>query len=206
MKGALVMSLAFYLIGVSNCQSPQRFGIDSTEKVPAGLPLLSKAPDFKAIDQNGTRIHLYDILADKKVVLFFYRGNWCPFCNTYLQNMQDSLDLILDKNAVVIAVSPENQENIQKTTEKYSLGFHVIGDSGGRIMTDYDVLFNVTKGYQTKMKLALFMDIAAHNDQETARLPVPATYVIDKDGTIIFRHFNIDFRQRAPISEIIRHL
>ncbi len=174
--------------------------------IPTGLSVNDIAPDFTADNQNDKQVHLYDLLKKQKVVLFFYRGNWCPFCNTYLQNMQDSLKYILDKDAVVIAVSPENSENIDKTITKDKIAFQIIHDPENKIMENYKVLFDVTGMYQTKLKVGKLISIAEFNDQDKARLPVPATYVIDTNRKIIYTHFNIDFRHRAPISEILKHL
>ena len=192
---------------IAHSQPYNRFGVDTTGgEVPTGLSVNEIAPDFTGENQNGKNVHLYDLLKKNKVVLFFYRGNWCPFCNTYLQDVQDSLQYLLDKKAVVIAVSPEKAENIDKTVSKHNLGFQVIHDPGNKIMKAYKVLFNVTGIYQTKLKVGKFISIADFNDQEKAQLPVPATYVIDKDRKIIYTHFNVDFRQRAPISEILKYL
>lgn len=188
-------------------QSYSRFGIEASEdNIPEGLTVNSIAPDFIAKNQYSKEILLYDILKKQKVVLFFYRGNWCPFCNVYLRDMQDSLHLILDKNAAVIAVSPESTENLQHTVNKYQLGFNVIHDPDNRIMKAYKVLFNVTGFYRTKIKVGEFINLAEFNDQDKARLPVPATYVIDNDKRIVYAYFNIDFRYRAPVSEILKHL
>ena len=206
-KLILAVSLQLAVIACLNGQSYSRFGMDTTGgNVPRGLELNSIAPDFKALNQDDKEIHLYDLLKSQRVVLFFYRGNWCPFCNTYLQNMQDSLDYLLASNTAVIAVSPENPDNVDKTVRKHQLGFHVVYDAENQIMEAYDVLFNVTGFYQTKIKVGRFIDLAENNNQDEARLPVPATYIIDMNKRIIYKHFNIDFRHRAPISEILRHL
>ena len=206
-KIIVALSILIVVVGCSNGQSYSRFGVDTSGgNIPLGLELNTIAPDFKAENQNVKETHLYDLLNNQRVVLFFYRGNWCPFCNTYLQNMQDSLDYILAKNAAIIAVSPENPDNVDKTVRKHGLGFHVVYDSGNQIAEAYDVLFDVTGFYQTKIKVGRFIDLAENNNQDKARLPVPATYIIDMNKRIIFKHFNIDFRQRAPISDILRHL
>lgn len=206
-KILFILFLGMIAFGCSKGQSYSRFGVDTSGgKIPQGLELNAIAPDFKAENQDGNDIHLYDLLNNQKVVMFFYRGNWCPFCNTYLQNIRDSLDLILAKEATVIAVSPENPENVDHTVEKYQPGFHVIHDSGNHIMEAYDVLFDVTGFYQTKIRIGKFTDIASNNNQKEARLPVPATFIIGSNKQIIYKHFNIDFRERAPVSDIIRHL
>ncbi len=207
MKAILILYLSVVAFGFSKGQSYQRFGMDTSGgNIPKGLDLKTISPDFTAENQDGKDIHLYDLLKNNRVVLFFYRGNWCPFCNTYLQNMQDSLDYILAENAVVIAVSPENPDNVEHTVDKYKLGFHVVYDAEDQIMNAYDVLFNVTGFYQTKIKVGRFIDLASNNNQDKARLPVPATYVIDKNKRIIYKHFSIDFRERAPISDILELL
>jgi len=206
-KVIIAVTLSMAANGFSKGQSYSRFGVDTSGgNVPGGLSLDAIAPDFIAENQDGKRIHLYDLLNNQRVVLFFYRGNWCPFCNTYLQNMQDSLDFVLSKNAAVIAVSPENPDNVDNTVEKYKLGFHVVYDTANQIAEAYDVLFDVTGFYQTKIKVGRFIDLASYNNQDKARLPVPATFIIDSDKRIIYKHFNIDFRQRAPISDILKHL
>jgi peroxiredoxin len=206
-KAIFILFLGIMAFGCSKGQSYRRFGVDTTGgNIPEGLSLNVIAPDFISDNQDGKGIHLYNLLNDSKVVLFFYRGNWCPFCNTYLQNMRDSLDFILSRSAAVIAVSPESPQNVETTVEKYKPGFHVIHDSGNQIMEAYDVLFNVTGFYQTKIKAGKFTDIAKSNNQEQARLPVPATFVIDTNRRITYKHFNIDFRERASVSDIIKYL
>src|SRR4029077_2245810 len=95
-----------------------------------GLFLASKAPDFKAADQFGKEIRLKDVLKKGKVVLVFYRGEWCPYCNRELAHLQDSLQMITDKGATVIAVTPEKPENIQKTVEKTKAGYSILCDVG----------------------------------------------------------------------------
>src|SRR6185436_14154847 len=79
---------------------------------PEGLFINSKAPDFKAKDQNGNEVSLKDMRKKGNVVVVFYRGNWCPFCNRYLKKLQDSLELIQAKGAQVVAISPEGEEGV----------------------------------------------------------------------------------------------
>ena len=93
------------------------------QAAPEGLFIASKAPDFKATDQNGREIRLKDLLKTGKVVLVFYRGYWCPYCNKALARLQDSLQLIKDKGATLLAISPEKPESISKTIEKTKAEF-----------------------------------------------------------------------------------
>ena len=88
------------------------------QEKPEGLFINSKAPDFKGTDQYGNEIRLKDVLKDSLVVLIFYRGQWCPYCNKQLKKLEDSLQLIKNKGARLIAVTPEKPEFISKTIEK----------------------------------------------------------------------------------------
>src|SRR5215510_1959161 len=104
------------------------------QEAPEGLFINSKAPDFKAKDQNGQEVRLKDLLKNGKVVLIFYRGQWCPYCNKFLKKLEDSSQLITDKKATVIAITPELPENVAKTVEKTSAAFSILYDEGLKIM------------------------------------------------------------------------
>ena len=103
------------------------------QEKPEGLFINSKAPDFKAKDQNGVDINLKDIRKKGPVVIIFYRGNWCPYCNKELTRLQDSLQLITEKGAQVIAVTPEASEGIGKTIEKTKASFSIVHDEEMKI-------------------------------------------------------------------------
>ena len=181
-------------------------GMDITQHIPKGLEKGAKAPKIEGFSVDGEFINAENILKEKQIVLLFYRGKWCPICNRYLSNLNDSLEFITNENAEVIVVGPESIENAQKTREKSNANFILIPDTSSKILTAYDVLFSVTKKYQNKIKTLLFSDIAKINQQEEAALPVPATYIIGRDGTIKWRHFNYDYSVRATAKEIIENL
>src|ERR1041384_8178648 len=103
------------------------FRAQAQEK-PEGLFINSKAPEFKAKDQNGKELSLKDMRKKGPVVIIFYRGFWCPYCNRELTRLEDSLKLITDKGAQLIAITPEKPEGIAKTVEKTQAGFSIISD------------------------------------------------------------------------------
>jgi len=113
------------------------------QEKPEGLFIHSKAPDFKAKDLTGLPVNLKDLRKKGPVVLVFYRGNWCPYCNKELTRMQDSLQMITEKGATLIAVTPESQEGIIKTAEKTKAQFPIIYDEDLKIMKAYDVAYKV---------------------------------------------------------------
>ena len=183
----------------------KKFGIDTTH-IPKGLHVGDKAPDFKAVDQHDNPIQLSKLLKKGPVVLFFYRGYWCPLCNKHLQKFQDSLNYITQRGASVIAVSAQTYDNSEKMIKRHDITFHIISDTTDQIMKDYKVLFHVTEAYQKMITKYLKIDIRKVNDQESAHLPVPATFIINKKGKIVYRQFNYDYSKRSTIKEVLAHL
>ena len=179
--------------------------ISQGQSQPEGLFIDSKAPDFKGKDQTGKEFRLKDQLKKGRVVLLFYRGYWCPFCNKELSRLQDSLQLILDKGAFVVAISPEIQDNINKTVEMTKASFPVIHDEGLKIMKAYDVAFEVPENTLTRYRNAS-LDIEKNNGSNGKWLPVPAVFIIDKDSRVIYRFFDSDYKKRPSVKELLENL
>ena len=175
------------------------------EVATQGLKVGDVAPGFYGIDQAGKQINLSKVIENGPVVLIFYRGYWCPYCNKHLSQLQDSLKLILDKGASVIAVSPELPEYAEKTISKTGASFSIISDTTHQIMKDYKVDYTVGEGKAFMYKV-FGMNIEKTNGDDSNTLPVPSTYIIDINGKIKYVHFNSDYKQRASISEILKKL
>jgi len=172
---------------------------------PQGIGMNDKAPVFIAKDQNGKQVSLKNELKNGAVVVVFYRGQWCPYCNKQLMALQDSLGFIKEKGATLIAVSPEKPINISKTVEKTKAAYSVLFDDGLKIMKSYDVAFSVDSTTIEKYK-KFGIDFYDANGSNGATLPVPAVYIINKEGIIIFKHFDPDYRKRVSVQEILSHL
>jgi len=181
------------------------FFISPAQVAPEGLFIALKAPDFKAKDQYGKEIRLKDLLKEGKVVLVFYRGQWCPYCNKELSRLQDSLQFIKDKGATLIAVSPELPENISKTVEKTNAEFSVLYDEKLKIMKAYDVDFELPQNTVTRYRNA-GLDVEKNNGANGNFLPVPAVYIIDKESTITYRFFDTDYKKRPSVKELLDNL
>ena len=175
------------------------------QEAPEGLFIGSKAPDFKGKDQNDIDIKLKDLLKKGKVVLVFYRGQWCPYCNKQLSALQDSLQLIIDKGATLLAVSPEKIEMIDKTVEKTKAEYSILHDKDLKIMKAYDVDFEVPENTVTRYRNA-GLDLEKLNGENGTNLPVPAVYIIDKESTITYRFFDKDYKKRPSVKEILGNL
>ena len=177
----------------------------SGQSAPEGLFIQSKAPDFKAKDQNGAEIRLKDLLKKGKVVLMFYRGYWSPDCNKELKRFQDSLDRIREKGATLVAVTTESPENISKTIEKTGAQYSILYDAELKMMKAYDVVFEVPENTITRYRNT-GIDIEAINGKNGKFLPVPAVYIIDKESTVTYRFFEPDFKKRPNVKEILANL
>jgi peroxiredoxin len=184
-----------------------KFGIETEEsQVPIGLKPGDKAPFFTGYDQFGKTVDLNKLLAKGPIVLFFYRGKWCPVCSRYLNNYQDSLSIITDQGFNVVAITPESIENVEQTIKLHKITFTVIYDCMERMMDDYKVMFSVTKAYQEKILSSTSVDIAKNNLHSPAHLPVPATYIINRQGIITAVQFDPDYQNRASVKWMLKNL
>lgn len=194
MKGFIILLLpVFFALSVNAQFSPK------------GISVNEKAPDFTAKDQNGKKIILSAELKKGPAVLVFYRGQWCPYCNRQLKKLEDSLSFIKEKGAALIAITPEKPENISKTIEKTKATYPIVYDEGLKIMRQYDVAFALDSSSTARYK-QFGIDFKDANGVNGANLPVPALYIIDRTGKIVFRHFDPDYKQRVSVREILSHL
>jgi peroxiredoxin len=170
-----------------------------------GLNVGDIAPDFTAKNQNNKEVNLKEMLKSGSVVLLFYRGEWCPYCNRQLKALEDSLSLILAKGAQVIAVSPENQENIDKTIEKTKASYTIVSDENLKIMNAYKVAFELDAKTTEKYK-GWGIDLLERNSSNGNNLPVPAVYVINKQCKITYRYFDSNYKNRPSVQELLNNL
>ena len=175
------------------------------QEFPKGLQVNDHAPSFSAVDQNGTLIELKDLLNKGNVVMIFYRGQWCPFCNRQLKALEDSLQFFVSKKAQLIAITPEKPDNITKSIFKTKASFPILYDDGLKIMKGYDVAFAVDEKTIEKYK-NYGIDFNDANGSNGANLPVPAVYIINQEGKIIYKYFDTDYKKRPSVAELLKHL
>jgi peroxiredoxin len=138
-------------------------------------------------------------------VVLFYRGYWCPYCNRELKRFQDSLNLIQEKGAQLIAITPEGAEGVTKTIEKNSIVFPVLSDADMKISKSYQVAYAVDDRTLGRYKNA-GIDLLALNGQKQALLPVPAVYIVNKDGSVTYRFFDADYKKRVWVKDILAEI
>jgi peroxiredoxin len=176
------------------------------QEAPEGLFINSKAYAFKAKDQNGNEVSLRDLLKKGKVVVVFYRGQWCPHCNKYLQRLEDSLSFIREKGATLVAITPELPENVTKTIEKTKAEYSILYDEDLKIMKAYEVEYLVPENTLSRYRNT-GIKLEENNGVKNGNyLPIPATYIINKDQMITYRHFDSDYRKRPSVKEILKNL
>ena len=138
-------------------------------------------------------------------MLLFYRGNWCPFCNRELKAFQDSLEQIQAKGAQVVAITPETREGIDSTIRKTGAVFPLLYDENLKVATEYQVVYNLDDKTVSRYKVG-GIDLLKTNNQKVAMLPIPAVYIINKEGTVTYRYFDENYRNRVSVKEILKNI
>jgi peroxiredoxin len=159
------------------------------------------APDFELPDARGGVVRLSDLLAAGPVILSFYRGQWCPFCNLELRALQRALDEVTTAGATLVAVSPNTPETSLSTVERLGLRFPVLSDHDNLVARSYNLVYEMTPE-NIEMYLQQGRNVAAMNGTDKWELPIPATYVIDRNRTIRFAFVDLNHRRRAEPSEV----
>src|SRR4029077_10499275 len=155
---------------------------------------------------NGKMVDVSMLLKDGPVIVTFYRGGWCPYCNLELKAYQQILPEIAAAGASLVAISPENPDDTLSTAEKNALSFEVLSDVGQKVGRAFGLVYEFTE----ELKRAYHgfnLDIPARNGTPGEwALPISATYVIERDGSIIYAYTDVDYRDRADPRDILQVL
>ena len=162
-------------------------------------------PDFTLPNVTGDPVTLSDLLNKGPVVLNFYRGGWCPFCNLELQALQARLPEIKALGATLVGISPETPDNSLTAIEKHQLEFEVLSDVGNKTARKFGLLFTVYEEMRP-LYLKWGLDVPAVNGDDSWELPVPATYVIDRNAVVHAAHVDKDYTKRMEPDEVIAAL
>lgn len=163
------------------------------------------APDFVLPDATGNEVRLSDQLLRGPVVLSFYRGGWCPYCSLELRALQAALGDLAAADATLVAVSPQAPDASLDTAEKQELTFPVLSDVGNEVARRYGLVFTVPADLRATYDV-FGIDLAAANGTDAFELPIPATYVIDRDGIVRFAFVDADYTKRADPNDVVAAL
>ena len=182
-------------------------GIEEVRKsgvTDKALKVGDRAPDFELPDASGKKVKLSELLARGPVVVTWYRGGWCPYCNIALRGFQKRLPEIRAAGASLVAISPETPDNSLSTAEKNHLDFEVLSDRGNKVAHAYGVAYKIPQVIAEQFKGRL--DLAKYNGDDSGTLPLGATYVIDREGIIRYAFVDADYRKRAEPSDVLAAL
>jgi len=171
-----------------------------------GLKVGDPAPDFELVNALGGRVRLSDHLARGPVVLSFYRGAWCPYCNLQLRGLVKTLPHMEARGATLITVTPQTPDKSLEQVKKDGYPFEILSDLDDSVMKAYRLLFEVPADLSDVYKRNFGLDIAEYNGKGRYVLPVPGTFVIDGDGVIRAAHADPDYRQRMEPAAILAAL
>jgi peroxiredoxin len=163
------------------------------------------APDFTLPAADGAQVSLAELREAGPVVLIWYRGGWCPYCNMQLIAMQESLADIRAAGASVVAISPEKPDKAAETQSGAQADFAVVSDVGLKVASDFGIAYELPDAVWAQFDGRL--DLAGHNGEAHKRnLPLGATYIVGRDGKILFAHVGADYRERAEPADIVAAL
>jgi len=190
MKKLIFMLLAT-LSFVANAQN----AIPKTATDIAPLLIGEKIPDLTLKSSENKDAKLSDLFKNKKTVLVFYRGGWCPYCNIHLAALADAEKKILDLGYQIIAVSPDTPENLKITAEKDKVKYTLLSDSKGDLIKAMGIIFEAPENYKEVINVH-------SNGMNTSFLPVPSVFVVNTDSAILFEYISPDFKHRIS-SELL---
>lgn len=213
MTSTLAQELADYKAGFIARVDPSRVTTieDANEALRAtgiersALQVGAKAPDFVLPDALGRLVRLSDLWAQGPLVVVFYRGGWCPYCNLELRAWQRELGLMRSRGIRLVAISAQTPDNSLSTVEKNELAFPVLSDSALEAATAFGIAFELPPSL-VELYSRVGNDLPTINGNDRWVLPVPATYVIGTDGRIAQAHVDVDYRQRAEPQDVLRQL
>ena len=161
-------------------------------------------PRFTLPNAKNENISFNDLFNDNKyLIISFYRGGWCPYCNLELKALQNNLDNFKSLGAKLVAITPEKPDHSFSTSEKNELEFQVLSDIGSNLARELNISFELPENL--KPLYAQFgIEVEKHNGDFS--LPIPSTFIVSKEGEVLFRYLDLDYTKRLDPEEILRFL
>ena len=169
------------------------------------LPVGSRIPEFQLSDHDGKNMSSSDLLARGRLVLCFIRGRWCPFCVGQMEAMNLILPLIEQAGATLVAISPQTVKQAFFMRDQHKLRFPLLSDAGNKVARQFGLTYRVPDEQRAVYQRA-FVNLPFVNGDEGWELPIPATYIIDRDGSVLYASANEDYTERPEPEDIVRSL
>jgi len=165
----------------------------------------SRMPEFSLSDQNGKRVSSAELLRRGRLVVCFFRGRWDPFCCGQMEAMNRALPQIEDSGGSLVAISPQTVKQSFFMADQHGLNFPLLSDSGNRVARQFGLVYRVPPEQETIYRRA-FINLPLANGDESWELPIPAAYLVERDGTVVFAYANEDYAERVEPGEILERL
>ncbi len=169
------------------------------------LPAALKAPAFELPDHDGKTVSSNTLLAKGKLVLCFIRGRWCPFCVGQMEAMKLILPQIEQAGATLVAISPQTVKQSFFMHDQHKLRFPLLSDAGNKVARQFGLVYRVPAAQEAVYRRA-FVNLPFTNGDDSWELPIPATYILDLDGTILYASANEDYTERPEPLAILEML
>lgn len=170
------------------------------------LPVGAQAPDFALPNATGDIIKSTALKTKGAIVVTFYRGSWCPYCNLQMKALSDRLSEIHEYGAELVAISPQLPDESLSIVEKQALTFPVLSDQDAKVAESFGVAWHVPDILVDHMRDDRGLDLEKINNGNDSILPIPATFIIQPDGKIAWRFVDVDYRNRSEPEDIIQQL
>ena len=170
------------------------------------LKMGDSAPDFILPDAHGELVRLNSLLREGHVVVVFYRGGWCPYCNLHLRGFQRRLPQFRELGAQIVAISPQLPDNSLSTQEKNELAFPVLSDVGNKVSRQFGIVFELSNDLVKLYRQFGHALEDANGASGKRELPFPATFLIDDNGTIRLAHVDVDYSRRLDPDDVLETL
>jgi len=169
------------------------------------LAVGARMPEFSLSDHNGKVVSSADLLGRGRLVLCFFHGRWDPFCCGQMEAMNRVLPAIEEAGATLVAISPQTVKQSFFMADQHRLGFRLLSDAGNQVARQFGLVYRVPPEQESIYRRA-FINLPLTNGDESWELPIPATYVAERDGTVLFAYANEDYAERAEPGEIVESL
>ena len=169
------------------------------------LPVGARAPALDLPDHDGKPISSADLLSRGRLVLSFIRGRWCPFCVGQMEAMNLILPQIEQAGATLVAISPQTVRQSFFMHDQHKLRFPLLSDAGNKVARQFKLTYRVPELQEAVYRRA-FVNLPFTNGDDSWELPIPATYILDRDGTILYASANEDYTERPEPADIVRML
>ncbi|MEM9449042.1 MAG: peroxiredoxin-like family protein [Cyanobacteria bacterium P01_E01_bin.6] len=179
--------------------------LQSSGIIDRSINVGDRLPTIELPNAAGDTIRIQNLLANGPVVIAFYRGQWCPYCNLELRALQQYLPEFKAAGATLVAISPQTPDNSLSTTEKNELEYEVLSDVGNVVARELGLVFTLPDALRP-IYANFGIDLPAHNGDRTFELPVPATYVVAPSGEIVYAFADADYTRRAEPNDILAAL